>query len=223
MAYGSSLFTGRPEEIRQLPTKTPQQLGWANQSGQQASQGLANTNLAFSPIRQEIMKQFETQTIPGLLERLQYSQGSGRLGGSDLEASLGGALKNLGGQLGAQESQYNLSKHGALLNQLGMGLQPQFETAISPETGGIWGQSAQGFGQALPLMALLSMYGQGGQGGQSQSPSGTSATATGTQQGGWQSYIPMLLKALGAGAVGFAGGGPIGGAIGAGSQLLGGR
>ena len=217
MAY-NSLFTGRPEEIRQLPTMTPQQTGWANQVGTQAAQGLGATNLSFDPIKAERLKHFQSQTLPTLLDRLQSTRGSGNpfSSGSVLNA-LAGAGTDLESRLAAEEGQYNLNKYTTLLGGLGAGLKPQFETAISPETGGIWGQSAQGFGQALPMLALLSAFGN-----QGKTESSTGQSDAGNQNT-LSSWLPYILKAIGAGGAGFLAGGPLGGAVGAGSQLLGGR
>lgn len=211
MAIGNFLF-GTDAKTQQLSTKTPQQLGWLNQSGQQASQGLANTNLDYAPIKQEIMRKFQTETVPGLLEQLQGMAGNGSRGGSALGAQLGGSLENLGSILGSQESQYNLQKHQALLQQLGLASSPQFENLqFNAQPGllqGLAGGVGQGAGQALPLYALLSQFQN-----QKTGSSTGQTPAAGTDTSNASNWLPLFLSILG-GLGGAAAGGPAGALLG---------
>jgi len=131
---------GNKESIQQAQRFTPQQ----QQVMQQLlSQGQQNTN--FQPIEQQEISRFNTQTIPGLAERFTAMGGGQRSSG--FQDALGRASAGLGEGLAALRSQYGMQ-------QLGMGLQPQFENIFRPrQPGGV----EQGLGSIMQLLPLL-MY-----------------------------------------------------------------
>jgi hypothetical protein len=152
MAFGD-FFLGSNPRTEQISRFKPQQISIMDQLGQRASQGLKNLNLGFSPIRENEYKQFQTRTVPGLLERLQFSGGAGTGNSSALGEQLGGAAQDLHGQLAAQEAQYNLAHQNALMNQLNMALQPQYDTVQHSAQPGLAQYLMQGLGAALPVAA----------------------------------------------------------------------
>lgn len=122
----SSLLSKKPraENISKL---SPQQLGWQNQAGNLALQGLQNPYEGFEPIAQQARTQFQTSTVPSLAERF-TSMGSGGQRSSAFQGALGQAGAGLESNLAALQSDYGLRRQGMLQNLLGQALQPNFDT-----------------------------------------------------------------------------------------------
>lgn len=114
---------GRNPGAEQLRRFDPWQEEIMRMLGQQ---GLQNAN--FGDIEQRELSRFNTQTIPGIAERFQGMPGSNR-NSSGLQSALGSAGANLGERLAALRSQFGMQ-------QLGQGLQPQFENMYQPGSTG---------------------------------------------------------------------------------------
>jgi hypothetical protein len=134
---GSGLF-GKPESVQQVDRFSQPQQSVMNNLLMQGAQ-----NADFGPIEQREINRFQTQTVPGLAERF-TSMGNGQRS-SGFQQALGMAGAGLGQDLAAQRSQFGMQ-------QLGMGLQPQFENVFRPrQAGGI----EQGLGSIMQLLPLL--------------------------------------------------------------------
>lgn len=160
---------GQQGGIKKAPTMAKNQISAANQSlsmGMQGLQGLQQNKFNFAPIAQQARTQFNTQTVPGLVERFtsmgpQGSQGgqrssafAGTLGaaGAGLEESLA-ALKE---QFGLKEREMDQSLYQNMFNQ---GMQPQFQNFQQ--------EGSQGFLQSTLLPMLMAGATGGASGGMS--------------------------------------------------------
>jgi len=132
-------LTGHREKYKQLPLYNKPQISGMNSLLQQ---GLQNTN--FAPIEQQELTRFNQQTIPGLAERFTAMGDSGQRS-SGFQQALGGAAGDLGARLAALRSQFGMQ-------QLGMGMRPQFENIFTPrQAGGL----EQGLGAAMPFLGAM--------------------------------------------------------------------
>lgn len=145
MAF-SNLFFGAPGKVEQLQQFTPQQQQAINQLLSSGLSALQNNNFDFAPIEQQARNNFSQQTIPSLAERFTSMNGQRS---SAFKQSLGQAASGLESGLAALKSQYGLQQRGQLLNQVGMGLTPQFESIYSPAQPGFAQSIAPALGSAL--------------------------------------------------------------------------
>ncbi len=129
-------FLGKQQQYNQVPTQTPQAMQALQQLLGGGMQGLQNPYQGFDPIQEQFQKQFETQTVPGLAERFTALGSGGSQNSSAFQGALGSAGAGLSGDLAALKSQYGLQNRNSLLNQLQLGLTPQFETVNEPGTKG---------------------------------------------------------------------------------------
>jgi hypothetical protein len=145
--FFSSLFSRpKPPQVKQFPLYNQQGtdlLNWLMSQGQQ--------NANFGNIAQNEVNRFNTQTVPGLAERF-TSMGQGAQSSSGFQDALGRAGAGLGQNLAGMQSQFGLQ-------QLGMGLQPQFENVMMPGRGSGMQAGAQGamssISSLLPLLFML--------------------------------------------------------------------
>jgi hypothetical protein len=151
-AFGGGGVMGKKPNVRQVTTRSPEQLNVMNQQLAQGSQ-----NADFSGIENRARTMFQTKTVPSLAERF-TSMGSGSQGSSAFTSALGSAGVDLESQLAALRSQYGMQ-------QLQMGLQPQFENIMEPR---IPGMIEGGLSAATSFLPFAAMGGMGGQGGQQQ-------------------------------------------------------
>ena len=162
--FGGGGLTGKREQFKQVPLyNTQQQQAMSSMLGQ----GMQNAD--FGNIENREVNRFQTQTIPSLAERFTSMGGSGQRS-SGFQNALGMAGSDLGQQLAALRSQFGLQ-------QMSMGLRPQFENAYMPRQAGGIEQALGGLSNFLP-MAMMSpgsfgmggqgLYGGGQQGGQNQ-------------------------------------------------------
>lgn len=155
-------FLGKQQQYRQVPTQTPQAMQALQQLLSSGTQGLQNPYAGFDPIQEQFQKQFETQTVPGIAERFTALGSGGSQRSSAFQNALGSAGSELATNLAALKSQYGLQNRSALLNQLQLGLTPQFETVNEPGTQGFLSNLLQGGFQGAG--ALSGAYGSGAQG-----------------------------------------------------------
>ena len=148
--FGSSLYNllfGQPEQFQAVPRFTPEQSQALSSLLQMGLGGMGD--LDFGPIEQRARSQFMQQTIPTLSERFTaLSSTPQALSSPTFAGQLGQAGRQLEEGLASQRSQYGLQRGSLLQGLLGMGLQPQFETALRPRTPGL-------FEQALPILGQL--------------------------------------------------------------------
>ena len=143
--FGGGGLGGKPEHVMQQPMYRPQQMQGLDFLTQQ---GMQNAN--WDDISNSEENRFRTQTIPGLAERF-TNMGQGAQSSSGFQDALGRAGAGLHTDLAGMRSQFGLQ-------QLGLGLRPQFENVLRPrQPGGM----EQGFGamssitSLLPLLSLL--------------------------------------------------------------------
>lgn len=170
---GLGAATSKRGRFQQQPLYNPQQQAAFSQL---LSQGLSNSD--FNPIEQRARSQFNQQTIPSLAERF-TSMGGGQRS-SAFQGALGAAGAGLEEGLAALRSQ-----HG--LQQLGMGLTPQFENIYFPSQPGFFEGLSSGYNQAIP--SLLGAWGQGAFGG--------SVGRLGTQGNVSNDQLQKILSILG--------------------------
>lgn len=171
-------FLGKQQKYNQLPTQTPQGMQALQQLLGGGMQGLRDPYAGFEPIAQQYQRQFETETVPGIAERFTALGSGGSQRSSAFQNSLGSAGSELATNLAALKSQYGLQNRNALLNQIQLGLTPQFETVNEAGTGGFLGGLLELLGVGAGSAA--NAYGKGlGLGYGSSNPS-----------------IPQLLKLI---------------------------
>lgn len=139
-----NFFLGSQDRINQIPTVTPDA---ANALQQLLQQGLGNVTgqntSSFAPLSKQARSQFEQQTLPSIAERF---TGLGAQRSSAFGQQLGQAGAGLEENLAARQQQQGLQ-------QLGLGLTPQFENIHTPGSAGLFsnlfGSALQGLGQPL--------------------------------------------------------------------------
>jgi len=147
-------WSGTPGGFEQVSPYTQAQQQLFHETGQQAFQGLQNPTAGFEPIRQRALSEFNQQTVPSLAERF-TSMGQNRLSSPAFASQVGAAGSNLQEGLAALEAQYGLQNRQQLLQQLGLGLHPQYESYLLPPEGGVSGGFAELFQQAAPALGKL--------------------------------------------------------------------
>lgn len=121
-------FLGEQESFQRSPLHTPQGMQLLEQLLSSGSEGLNDPYAGFQPIADQATRQFNSETVPGLAERFTALGGSDTRGSSDFAGQLGGAGANLQSALAALKSEYGMKNRQGLLQQVGLGLTPQFET-----------------------------------------------------------------------------------------------
>lgn len=155
----SRLLAGTPGGIEQVSKFQPNQLEALNQLLGMGQQNLQNPLAGFEPLKQQAISQFNQQTVPGLAERFS-SLGSSSLGSPQFASQLGQAGAGLSENLAAMGAQFGQQNIQNALQQLQMGLTPQFETSYRQSSPGLLQTGAQNAAQYLPL--ALGSFGGGG-------------------------------------------------------------
>lgn len=144
MANFSSVLFGTPQQTKQVPLFSPEQLQARQGLRQGAQQQLQATPLSFAPQRAQYEKHFSEQVIPTLAERF-----AGNLRSSAFKGALGNTTSDFQSKLAALESQYNLGANKQALEQLRLGLSPEYQRQTTPGQPGIFGNIAKIGGSAL--------------------------------------------------------------------------
>jgi hypothetical protein len=165
MALGSLLFGSAPK-VQQIQRFTPQQQSALNQLLGMGAAGLQNPTAGFQPIAQRAINRFEQQGIPSIAERFS-SLGNNALSSPAFASQLSQGRAGLESELAAQEAQFGQQNISQMLQLLGMGLQPQYESYQTQGEPGL-------FQQILPTLGRLGMgaLGAGLTGGWSAIPQG---------------------------------------------------
>ena len=138
---GSNFLFGQPEQEQQFQKFTPGQQSSLDQLLQQGSQ-----NADITGMENLAQKRFSEETVPSLAERF-TSMGGGQRS-SAFQSALGRSGSDLQAQLGALKPQFGMQ-------QLGMGLQPRYDTGYKPATQGAINPLLQSLMSLLPLLAGL--------------------------------------------------------------------
>lgn len=129
-AFGAaSSLLQKPEKQKQISNIRPEQLGWKNQAGALAMQGLQNPYEGFEPIANKAREEFETYGIPSIANRFTAMPGGQR--SSAFQGALGQARAGLDSNLAALRSQYGLQNRQLSGNLLSQALTPDFDTRFS--------------------------------------------------------------------------------------------
>ena len=134
-----SFFMGTPEGIQLFQRFTPEQQSAFSQLLQGGLQGLQNPHQGFEDIANEANKNFQSNTIPSILQ--QFAANGGNKNSSGLQGALGAAGAQLQGGLAAMKQQFGDTNRRTALAQTGLGLQPQFESVLRPKQAG-FGETA---------------------------------------------------------------------------------
>ena len=141
--------SGKEGGIQQAQTYTPQQQNILQFLQQQGHQGLQNPYQGFAPIAQQARNQFNQQTVPGLAQRF-ASMGQNSLSSPSFASQLGQSGAGLEEALAALQSQYGQQYQQNALQQLALGLSPQFENFYLNSQPGLTEKLFNGAGQAAP-------------------------------------------------------------------------
>jgi len=151
---GSALGGTSPQQL-QFQQFTPQQQDVLSQILQMGMQGLQKQPGDFGPIREAATQRFQEQTVPTLAERF-TAMGEGAQRGSGFQQALGQAGSGLERELAAMEQQFGQQQGQQLLQLLGLGLTPQYQSALMPGKTGV----AQELLQSAPY--LYGLFRRGG-------------------------------------------------------------
>lgn len=140
--FGGAGMLGTKDRVEKHNTMSDQQINAANS---QLSQGMQNTN--WDDIQKNEINRFNTETIPGISELFTGMGGSGQRSSGFQHALMQGAA-GLGSNLASQRSQFGM-------NQLNMGMRPQFENMHRPGQAGGLESGLSSIAQLLPLLMFL--------------------------------------------------------------------
>lgn len=183
----NSFFMGSPSRFERIQKYDPQRNQAFNQILQQALSGLSQSP-DFAPVEQRELQRFQQDTVPGLAERFTSMGGQGSSGFAE---SLARGGSQLGTDLGALRSNYQLGQQQNLMQLLGMGLTPQEEIGyFAGQPGaaqGLAGGIGQGLGYALPALGKAALSGAAG---------GIFGGPAGAAGGAVSSLLSQLIKLL---------------------------
>lgn len=186
------LFSGRKPKMQQVKRFTPAQESALNQL---MARGMADTDMA--GLEKRYRHLFERDTVPDLAERF-TSMGGGQRSSSFEEALRRGGM-DMSEQLAGLRQQSGMQA-------LGLGLQPQFDTVMTPGSpgilqglmGGVGGMLGGGIGQKLSgLLGLGVGRGMGyGAASRQQYAPPQGRYMPGQPRGMQKGINPVLLKIL---------------------------
>lgn len=159
---------GKGEQQQQIPRFTPEQQTIFSQllgGGAPAiPQGLeflqsilSQAPEAMRQFEAPALRQFEEEILPTIAERFTGQLGAGSARSSAFGQQLGQAGASLQERLSAQRGTQSTQALQQLMQILGMGLTPQFDTLLRPSQPGFLQEAGQGALQMLPslLMGVL--------------------------------------------------------------------
>ena len=145
---GGGLF-GKKERTQQVPLFSPEIMGLKNRMGPEIYSQLMGSQYDFGPIEQLTRQNFQSQTIPTIMERFNLG---GNRGSGGLNAALAAAGTNLDQQLAAMRQNYNVQRQGLLASLMGPALSPSFENVGRPRQQGGMEQGMQAVLKMLPYI-----------------------------------------------------------------------
>lgn len=128
-------FFGYHPEVYNISNLTPYQQRASNYVLDQSLRGLQQNQPSFTPIANQQLEQFYTQTVPSLAERF-TALGNGQRS-SAFQGALANAGRGLHNDLAAQNQQFNQQNRSNYTNLLNFGLTPRFQTALNPGGAGL--------------------------------------------------------------------------------------
>lgn len=149
-----------PLNVQRLQRFTPQGESSLQQLLSMGQQNLQNPLQGFDALKTRANQRFSQETVPALLERFSAS-GDNALSSPSLKSELSQASGTLQERLAGLESQYRQGRESLGLQQMQLGLTPQFENILRGEDEGIFpgiaGGLSQGLASAIPLLLKLLM------------------------------------------------------------------
>lgn len=161
----ATMLGGVPERLQQVPRFTEPQQDIFSQLQQGAAGALpAGFEQLLSILTQDpeaarqfeapALRQFEEQILPTIAERFTGLLGEGAQRSSAFGQQLGQAGAGLAEKLQAQRGERGGQALQQLMQLLGTGLTPQFESIFRPRQPGLVETGAQGLAQILPSLFL---------------------------------------------------------------------
>lgn len=132
---GEFAFGSDPKQL-QFQQFTPEQQQALSQLLQMGLGGLQQQPFDFGPIREAAQQRFYKDTVPTLAEKFASLGGESGIGTSGFQGALGEAGAGLEKDLAGMEAQFGQQRAQQLLQLLGLGLQPQFQSALMPGQSG---------------------------------------------------------------------------------------
>ena len=147
-----SFLQGRAGGLQKVPRYSGDQERAFNSLLRQGLEGIQNPTAGFEPYAQRARQNFQSQTVPSLLERFSAGTG-GALSSPSLASQLGAAGSQLESNLATGAADYGLQNRQQLMQLLQLGLSPQFDYQQTPEQAGALSSMAPQLLQLLPLLA----------------------------------------------------------------------
>ena len=145
---GGGLF-GKKERVQQNPLFSPEIMNLKNRMGPEIYSQLMGNNFDFGPIEQLSRQNFQSKTMPSIMERFNFA---GNRGSGGLNAALTSAGTDLDSQLAAMRQNYNLKRQGLLASLMGPALSPSFENVGRPRQAGGMEQGMDAMVKMLPYI-----------------------------------------------------------------------
>lgn len=179
------LFGGRKPKAQQVKRFTPQQESALNQL---MSRGMAATDMG--GLEKKYRGLFERDVVPGLAERFTA------MGGGQRSSSFEESLRR--GGLGLSEQLAGLEHQGGM-QALGLGMQPRFDTVMTPGSpgllqglmGGVSGMLGMGLGGSIGRRLGLGMFQKQQGAGQASQPQQGTGYGMGWGMGQRHPYSPL--------------------------------
>ena len=138
----SDIFKKKPK-IRQINTRSPEQIARSSQFGQMGMDQYKDPYSGFEPIKQQAQNNFYSNTVPTIAERFSSLGSGGSQNSSAFAGQLGAAGVDLNSELAALQSQHGFRNRDQALQLLGMSQEPNFENYV--EGGGNGGALSSAF------------------------------------------------------------------------------
>lgn len=136
---------GKKERVQQVPLYSPEIMNLKNRMAPELYSQIMGNQYDFGPVEQLTRQNFQSQTIPSIMNRFNFA---GNRGSGGLNAALSSAGSNLDMQLAAMRQNYNQQRQGLLASLMGTSLTPSFENVGRPRQPG----ALEGGGDAIMTM-----------------------------------------------------------------------
>ena len=140
-------FWGKKAQTNQVPLYGQQTMNMMSGLPSQLISQLMGDQFDFGPIEDLARQNFQSKTIPSLMNR--FNMGGNRGSGAE-QGALAAAGSGLDAQLAAMRQGYGRQRQEMLAGLFGQSLRPTFENVRSPEKAGAGDQMMQAIMTALP-------------------------------------------------------------------------
>jgi len=139
------VLAGSPGGYEQIPQFEPHQQNALNYLLSQGLQDLSNPLQGFNPIAQESLRHYQENVVPALSSQFQ----GGRFSSPNFQQRLSQSATGLESMLAAQRAQYGQNAQQNALQQIQLGLTPQYGTYAFGATPGLFQSSANTAGKVI--------------------------------------------------------------------------